>query len=103
MAFTTKPLGVDRDAVAPDGSDVRLLASVAAGEMWRRQGTQEEVTLVERGISLTIPLGTHFQFRTIGTEPLAAIGVTMPLWPGEGEAREVPGVWEPHLGELTRG
>ena len=31
------------------------------------------------------PLGTHFQFRTFGSEPLASIGVTMPPWPSEGE------------------
>jgi mannose-6-phosphate isomerase-like protein (cupin superfamily) len=63
------------------------------GEMWRRQGTREEVVAVERGVCLTIPLGTHFQFRSFGDEPLAAVGVTMPPWPGEGEAYDVMGKW----------
>ena len=65
------------------------------GEMWRRQGGREEVVAVEPGVCLTIPLGTQFQFRSLGAEPLAAVGVTMPPWPGEGEAYEVRGKWEP--------
>ena len=47
------------------------------GEMWRRQGAREEVVAVQAGVCLTIPLGTHFQFRSLGDQPLAAVGVTM--------------------------
>jgi mannose-6-phosphate isomerase-like protein (cupin superfamily) len=66
------------------------------GEMWRRQdGQPETIVPVESGVCLTIPLRTHFQFRSLGTEPLAALGVTMPPWPGEGEAVIVQGRWEP--------
>ncbi|HSW24159.1 MAG TPA: cupin domain-containing protein [Burkholderiaceae bacterium] len=64
------------------------------GEMWRRQGAREEVAPVQAGVCLTIPLGTHFQFRSLGDEPLAAVAVTMPPWPGEGEAYEVTGCWQ---------
>lgn len=128
--FTTKRLPVERDALAPDGSDVRVLlglgggglahfelgpgrTSVAVthrtveeiwfflsgrGEMWRRQGGREEIVGVESGVCLTIPLGTHFQFRALGHEPLAAVGVTMPPWPGEGEAILVQGKWEAPAG-----
>ena len=65
------------------------------GEMWRRQNGQPEIVVpVESGVCLTIPLGTHFQFRSLGAEPLAALGVTMPPWPGEGEAILVEGKWE---------
>src|SRR5262245_44336682 len=63
------------------------------GEMWRRQGAQETVVIVQRRVCLTIPLGTHFQFRAHGTEPLAAVAVTMPPWPGGDEAFEVAGKW----------
>ena len=63
------------------------------GEMWRKQDAREEVVTVHAGVCLTIPLGTHFQFRSSGGEPLAAIGVTVPPWPGDGEAYEVPGCW----------
>ena len=124
--FLTKRLPVDKDDVAPDGSDVRILleldrggmahfelapgeTSVAVahhtieeiwyflsgrGEMWRKLGDQEEVVPVDPGTCITIPVGTHFQFRSFGYEPLAAIGVTMPPWPGEGEAYQVQGIWK---------
>ena len=63
------------------------------GEMWRRQGPRERVIPVQAGVCITIPLETHFQFRAFGDEPLAAIGVTMPPWPGECEAYVVEGKW----------
>jgi len=65
------------------------------GEMWRRQGDHEEVVVMAPGVCLTIPLGTHFQFRSLGTEELAAVAVTMPPWPGDGEALVVAGKWQP--------
>jgi mannose-6-phosphate isomerase-like protein (cupin superfamily) len=66
------------------------------GEVWRRQGEREEVVEVEAGVCVTIPCGTHFQFRSLGDGPLAAIGVTMPPWPGDDEALPVPGEWRDH-------
>ena len=63
------------------------------GEMWRKLGEREETVSLEPGTCLTIPLGTHFQFRAAGTESLAAVAVTMPPWPGEGEALRVEGPW----------
>ena len=125
--LSTKRLPTAADAIAPDGSDVRILlrlqggsmahfelppghTSVAVahqtieeiwyfimgrGEMWRKLGDQELVVPVDPGVCLTIPVGTHFQFRSFGYEPLAAIGVTMPPWPGEGEAYGVEGKWTP--------
>ena len=65
------------------------------GEMWREQEGTEEIVEVSAGVCLTIPLGTRFQLRSIGDEPLAAIGVTMPPWPGDSEAILVSGRWEP--------
>ena len=125
--FDTKQLPAERSAVAPDGSDVRILLGLngggmahfelppnqiskavthrtvdeiwyfvgGSGQMWRRQDRESNIVDVFPGACLTIPLGTHFQFRSFGDEPLAAIGVTMPPWPGEGEAVLVPGEWEP--------
>ena len=66
-----------------------------SGEMWRKQDGREEVVTLEPGVSITIPLGTHFQFRVTGGEPLAAVAVTMPPWPGEDEANPVEGRWRP--------
>lgn len=65
------------------------------GQMWRMREGEASIVDVYPGICLTIPLGTHFQFRSFGHEPLSAIGVTMPPWPGEGEAVFVTGEWEP--------
>jgi len=125
--FETKQRPAERDAVAPDGSDVRVLLGLKGGgmahfelgpnqvskavthrtveeiwyflsgrgEMWRKQNGRTAIVEVYPGISLTIPLGAHFQFRSFGYEPLAAIGVTMPPWPGEGEAIVVEGTWQP--------
>ena len=125
--FATKDLPSAPDAIAPDGSHVRMLlglhsgglahfelrpgeTSVAVshrtveeiwfvlggrGEMWRKQGDQEQIVPLNPGVTLTIPLGTHFQFRSLNDEALTAIAVTMPPWPGEGEAFEVKGAWMP--------
>jgi mannose-6-phosphate isomerase-like protein (cupin superfamily) len=49
--------------------------------------------LLQAGLCLTIPAGTAFQFRASATEPVAAVAVTMPPWPGEEEAVFVQGVW----------
>ena len=124
--FMTKKISPVPDAVAPDGSDVRILLGLngggmahfelaagqtslavahhtveeiwffvnGRGEMWRELGGHQEIVAVEPGVCLTIPVGTKFQFRSFGPDPLAAIGVTMPPWPGPGEAHSVAGKWE---------
>ena len=56
------------------------------GQVWRAQGEREEVLDVRSGVSLTIPLGTHFQFRNTGAVPLEFVIATTPPWPGEDEA-----------------
>jgi mannose-6-phosphate isomerase-like protein (cupin superfamily) len=63
------------------------------GQMWRRQAEREETVTLEPGTCVSIPAGTHFQFRSTGACPLAAIGATMPPWPGPDEAYEVHGAW----------
>jgi mannose-6-phosphate isomerase-like protein (cupin superfamily) len=115
-------LPADFDMLAPDGSQVRLLLARAggsmahfrlpagqvsravrhrtveeiwyilsgAGEMWRSDGGVDQL---EAGVCLTIPLGVAFQFRTLGDEPLSAVAVTMPPWPGDDEAEPVEGIW----------
>lgn len=125
--FSSKRLPVERDVVATDGCDVRVLLGLEGGtmahfellpghtstavthrtieeiwyfmsgrgEMWRSQGGREEIVAVESGVCLTIPLGTHFQFRSLGDQALAAVAVAMPPWPGDGEAVRVQGRWEP--------
>jgi len=65
------------------------------GEMWRKQGDREAILPLEPGVSLTIPQGTHFQFRALNGESLTAVAITMPPWPGDDEAYHVQGKWEP--------
>jgi mannose-6-phosphate isomerase-like protein (cupin superfamily) len=63
------------------------------GEMWRRQGERQEAVPLRPGTCVSIPAGTHFQFRSSADRPLTAVAVTMPPWPGPDEAYEVAGTW----------
>ena len=123
--FATTRRGAAYDVLAPDGSEIRLLARTAGcsmahgtlppggvslavthltveevwyvtegrGQVWRKQGGHEEVVDVGHGTALTIPVGAHFQFRTVGPEPLGFVMCTMPPWPGAHEAVRVPDHW----------
>ena len=72
------------------------------GEMWRAQpGQADAIVALQAGVCLTIPLGTRFQFRSTGSEPLAAVGITMPPWPGDDEAVVVDGAWEANVSGLS--
>lgn len=67
-----------------------------AGRLWRESPdgdqAQDELTA---GTCVSIPVGTSFQFRCNGSEPLRILGVTMPPWPGPDEAVPVDGLWPP--------
>lgn len=63
------------------------------GEMWRREGDHQQVVALEPGTCVSIPAGTHFQFRNLGDGPLQVVAVTMPAWPGDEEAYPVEGRW----------
>jgi mannose-6-phosphate isomerase-like protein (cupin superfamily) len=129
--LATRSLGRAADVIAPDGCEVRLLATSGRGSMahftlgpgevsravahrtveevwyflsgqgrmWRRLGQQDEIVEVAPGVSLSIPLGTRFQLRNDGARPLTAVAVTMPPWPGEGEAYFVDGKWPASVGD----
>lgn len=56
------------------------------GQLWRRQQGREQIVDLTPDVCVTIPLGTDFQFRAADDAALAVIAVTMPPWPGEGEA-----------------
>jgi mannose-6-phosphate isomerase-like protein (cupin superfamily) len=94
--FTLPPGGVAHAVTHLTVEEVWFVTS-GRGEMWRRDGDREEVVDLVPGLSLTIPLGTHFQFRSIDDQPLTAVAVTMPPWPGHDEAYRVAGPWEPTL------
>ena len=65
------------------------------GQIWRRDGSGEDTTVLEAGVSVDIPVGTEFQYRCTGSEPLQFICVSMPPWPGDHEATLVDGPWTP--------
>ena len=121
----TKYLPQAYDCLAPDGSEIRVLAATergsfvhctlppgavsqavahrlveeiwyfirGRGQVWRKLGELEEVVDVFPGVSLTIPTGAHFQFRSLADEPMEFLLTTMPPWPGEDEAYRVKDYW----------
>lgn len=130
--FETKKLPVATDAVAPDGSEVRILLGIrergsmahfrlgagqvskrvthrtvdeiwyilgGKGQLWRWQfGGTEDIVDLEPGVCVTIPVGTHFQFRADPSDRLDILGVTMPPWPiDREEAVRTEDHWPPHL------
>ena len=95
MAHFTLAPGETSTAVAHRTVEEIWFVVSGRGEMWRKHGASEEVVPLGPGVCLTIPLGTHFQFRAAAGEPLAAVAVTMPPWPGDGEAYVVEGRWPP--------
>jgi mannose-6-phosphate isomerase-like protein (cupin superfamily) len=90
--FTLAPGAVSR-AVRHRSVEEIWFVTAGAGEMWRRAGDRDEVTRLHPGLSLTIPVGTSFQFRCTGDAPLEAVAITMPPWPGADEAVFVDGRW----------
>lgn len=98
--FTLAPGAVSR-AVAHRTVEELWYVVGGRGEMWRSYADVEEVTPLSAGVCVGLPVGTRFQFRVIGDEPLTIVGATMPPWPGEDEAVFVPGHWE-STGEETR-
>ena len=65
------------------------------GELWRGRNGTEAVVALAAGISVDLPLRTHFQFRATGDAPLCLLIVTMPPWPGPEEAVRVADHWPP--------
>jgi mannose-6-phosphate isomerase-like protein (cupin superfamily) len=70
-----------------------------SGWLWRREGAdgavpgnaEGDLSRLEPGVAVDLPAGTAFQFRASVDAELVVVGVTMPPWPGDGEAVPVPG------------
>ena len=95
MALFTLAPGMVAKAVAHRAIEEIWVVIRGRGRMWRKSGAREEITELAPGVSISIPTGTHFQLRCDGGEPLEAVAVTMPPWPGDGEAYIVAGKWAP--------
>ena len=93
MAHFELPAGRTSHAVAHRTVEELWYFLRGRGEMWRSFEGLSEVVEVERDVCISIPVGTSFQFRALEGEPLAAVGVTMPPWPGPDEAVLVEGAW----------
>lgn len=94
--FSLGPYAVSRAVAHRTVEEVWYFLS-GRGRMWRKWQDQEEVVEVGPGISVTLPTGTHFQFRCDGAEALTAVAITMPPWPGADEAYLVSGPWPPSV------
>ena len=95
MIHSTVPPGqVNRATVHATVSEFWHVLS-GTGEIWRRDRSREEVTVLEPGVSIDIPVGTVFQYRGTGPEPLQFLCISMPPRPGDDEATLVEGPWAP--------
>jgi mannose-6-phosphate isomerase-like protein (cupin superfamily) len=98
MAHFRLPAGQVSRAVRHRTVDEIWYVLSGQGEMWRSIGGQDDIAILAPGTCLTIEAGVTFQFRAGGAEPLAAVAITMPPWPGEGEAEILAGMWDPAIG-----
>lgn len=96
MIHSTVPPGqVNRATVHATVSEFWYVLS-GQGQIWRRDAAHEETTELAAGISIDIPVGTAFQYRCTGAEPLRFVCISAPPWPGETEATIVAGPWTPN-------
>jgi mannose-6-phosphate isomerase-like protein (cupin superfamily) len=91
--FTLAPGAVSKAIVHCTVEELWFIMG-GSGRMWRKAVDRETVIELRAGVSLLIPTGVSFQFRCDGDEPMQAVGVTMPPWPGPWEALYVEGPWK---------
>ena len=97
MIHSTVPPGqINRATVHKSVSEFWYILE-GNGEIWRKDKSEERVTSLVEGVSVDIPVGTAFQYRNIGSEPLKFVCISMPPWPGDEEASHLDGVWEPTI------
>jgi mannose-6-phosphate isomerase-like protein (cupin superfamily) len=97
FAHFTLPAGATSHAVQHRTVEEIWFFLSGRGEVWRRNAAGEAIVAALPGLSITIPLGTAFQFRALGDAPLVFVAITMPPWPGNGEAFVVDGPWTAKL------
>jgi mannose-6-phosphate isomerase-like protein (cupin superfamily) len=95
MAHFELPAGAVSHAVTHRTVEEIWFILSGRGSIWRRQDGLERIEALNPGASLTIPLGTAFQFRAEAGAPLSFVAITMPPWPGMDEAPPAQGPWTP--------
>ena len=93
MVHCTLPAGAVSLAHAHNTIEEIWFFLEGEGEVWRKQDEEERVDAAYPGVGLTIPTGTHFQFRNTGAGPLRFLIATTPPWPGAHEAYRVTDHW----------
>ena len=93
LAYCTLPAGAISKAVVHQTVEEIWYCLAGTGQLWRRNSVETQVTDLTPGTCVSIPVGTQFQFRTIGAEELHLLIATMPPWPGVHEALAVTGNW----------
>lgn len=97
MIHSTVPPGqINRATVHATVSEFWFVLE-GQGEIWRKDAVEERVTSLLPGVSIDIPVGTAFQYRNVGDGPLTLICISMPPWPGDSEATNLAGVWQPTI------
>ena len=102
MVHCTLPPGAVSLAVTHRTVDELWYVLSGQGERWRRQGERDEIVILDPGSAHSLPLGTWFQFRNPGPEPLVIVIVTTPPWPGMDEAVRVPDRWPQPPADASR-
>jgi mannose-6-phosphate isomerase-like protein (cupin superfamily) len=95
MAHFELPAGAVSHAVTHATVEEIWYVVAGNGRLWRSTGGAERIEKLAPGTAVAIPLGTAFQFRAEADGPLAFVAITMPPWPGAGEALPVAGPWTP--------
>jgi mannose-6-phosphate isomerase-like protein (cupin superfamily) len=95
MAHFELPAGAVSHAVTHQTVEEIWFVVGGRGSIWRFQAGVESIDSLAPGTSLTVPLGTAFQFRADPDMALAFVAITMPPWPGMNEAQPVAGPWAP--------
>jgi mannose-6-phosphate isomerase-like protein (cupin superfamily) len=96
---TVAPGQVNRATVHATVSEFWYVLS-GEGQIWRRDGAGEATAVLETGVSIDIPVGTAFQYRSTGVDPLKFVCISMPRWPGDEEATVIDGPWQPTAPEV---
>ena len=95
MIHSTVPPGqINRATVHATVSEFWFVLG-GQGEIWRKDSDEARITPLLPGVSIDIPVGTAFQYRNVGAEPLTFICISMPPWPGDHEATHLAGAWTP--------
>ena len=95
MAEFRLPPGMVAHAVRHRTVDEVWFVQSGRGQLWRMAADRSATVNLAPGVSISIEVGTSFQFRNVGDESLSIIATTTPLWPGDDEVELVRGLWEP--------